>query len=502
MTIKKKIALSNIFMVVLPILVTWFGILLCLHTSLGSYWHTLISMYEDENGVQFAQSLMYNYQQELWNINWEQMHASNSTTEIPQNEEMTRLGNALEELGYRFEITKNGHTIYSNLSRQDVSIGRELVGQAMNDTKTLTASRYDVSVIKNTFWHGDHVFCITAIHPRKTDGQAVNVMQQYVLRYFIGFILLFVGVSMLANGLVSWWISKSILYPLNILSQGSKRIQEGQLDASIEYEKKDEFGKVCQDFEQMRLYLQESVQQRLEDEKRRKQLIAGISHDLRTPLTSISGYLDGLLEGIANTPQKQLRYLKAMQARTKTMVELLDSLSDYTRLGRDFHYDRQKVDLAQWIDDYVAGKQEENDNQNVEMIVQKPRDTVFVSIDSKEFQRVLDNLWSNTLKYREKDSCRILLRIRLMAYTNKVELVFQDDGPGVPKESLAHLFDSFYRVDDARKKSEEGSGIGLAVVQEIVEGHGGQVRAENRDGLAVILCLPLEGENDGESIDH
>ena len=162
MTIKKKIWLSNIFMVLIPILATTVVIVVCLNTTLGSYWHTLISMYSDENGVQFAQSMLYNYQKELWEFDWVLCKKADGSTEICPTAEMTAMGNALSELGYHFMITENGEQIYSNLSQQDIETGQEIAGEAMEHAKTLTATKYDVSVIKNTFWHGEKVFCITA----------------------------------------------------------------------------------------------------------------------------------------------------------------------------------------------------------------------------------------------------------------------------------------------------------------------------------------------------
>ena len=174
MTIKKKIRLSNIMMVLIPILFTAVVITVCLHTSLGSYWYTLESMYADENGIQFAQSMIYNYQKELWDFNWALCGPSDGSGEIRQSKEMTHLENKLSGMGYRFMITKNGKQIYSNLTEEDMRIGREVAGEAIDYAKTLTASRYEVSVIKNTFWHGEKIFCITAIHPQKTDGRMVN----------------------------------------------------------------------------------------------------------------------------------------------------------------------------------------------------------------------------------------------------------------------------------------------------------------------------------------
>lgn len=494
MTIKKKIRISNILMVLIPIVVTSVIIGVCLNTSLGSYWHTLESMYTDENGVQFAQSIMYNYQQELWNFNWVMCGKPDEDGQICQSEEMTRLGEAMAELGYRFMITKDGEQIYSNLSAEDLRIGRKVAGEAMDYAKTLTASRYEVSVIKNTFWHGEKAFCITAVHPEKTDGEAVDYLKNYLLRYAYGIVAFFVLLSMVINGILSWRLSRAILKPLQMLSLGTKEIREGNLDGRMQYEKKDEFGEVCQDFDEMRSFLKESVQQRLEDEKRRKDLITGISHDLRTPLTSISGYVDGLLDGIADTPEKRIRYLEAIRARAKTMVNLVESLSEYSRLDRNFRYHMETVDLVEYIGQYLEMAKPDTEKCQIEIEVSRRKGEYSVRLDTKEFKRIFDNLFTNTVKYREREASRVLISVRHTPDGRFTELVFQDDGPGVPQDSLGKIFDSFYRVDNSRKSSEKGSGIGLAVVREIVKGHGGTVRAENRSGLAVIIYIPVDSE--------
>lgn len=490
MTIKRKIWFSNVLMILIPILSTSIIVIVCLNTFLGSYWHTLISMYSDENGVQFAQSMLYNYQKELWEFDWIMCQKADGSREICPTAEMTDMGNALSELGYRFMITKDGIQIYSNLSEEDLAVGKKIAGESMENAKTLTATRYDVSVIKNTFWHGEKVFCITAIHPEKTDGSAVNYLKKYFFRYAVGILVFFVVLSMLINGVLYCWISRSVLRPLKLLRQGTRKIRDGNLDVPMQYDKKDEFGEVCRDFEDMRFYLQESVRQRLEDEKRRKDLIRGISHDLRTPLTSICGYLDGLLDGIADTKEKQQRYLKAIKTRTGNMVTLVESLSEYCRLDRDFRYHMEKVDLKEYIGQYLEQNHLYLEQNQIE-VESHIQEQCLVKLDTKEFKRIFDNLFTNTVKYREKETSRILISVKKALDVEKTELVIQDNGPGVPEEALEKLFDSFYRVDGARNRSETGSGIGLAVVKEIVLGHGGEIYAENRGGLAVIIRLPV-----------
>lgn len=503
MTIKKKIRLSNIMMVLIPILFTAIVINVCLHTSLGSFWYTLEAMYSDENSIQFAQSMIYTYQQELWENNWGQGVRTNTSGEIKRSDEMYHLENKLSGMGYQFMITKNEKLIYSNLTEEDMQAARSVAGDAIDTAKTLTASRHEVSVIKNTFYHGEKVFCITAVHRQKTDEGVVNYLKNYILKYLYGIIIFFVILTLFVNGISSWWISRSILKPLGRLSMATKEIREGNLDTSLKSQNKDEFGEVCRDFDEMRVYLKESVDQRLRDEKRRRSLITGISHDLRTPLTSISGYLDGLMDGIADTPEMRMRYLQAIKTRTGNLVSLVDSLSEYSRLDNGFRYRMEEGDFKEFVEQYLETCRPDAEHNQVEIEFMYGKETFPVQIDREEFKRVFDNLFTNTVKYRISEKSRIQISLKRTLTGTDIELVFQDDGPGVPGESLEQIFDSFYRVDDARTKSEKGSGIGLAVVKEIILGHGGNVQAENREGLAIIIHLPVAGEDiDGKNTDR
>ena len=492
MTIRQKVKVSNILMVLIPIVFTALVVGICLQTSLGSYWHTLQTMYSDENGVQFAQSMIYNYQQELWENNWGNETSPTSSTEIQHSEEMTHLEQKLSRLGYHFYIEKNGYEIFSNMTEEDKYAATSVAGEAVAHAKTLTASSYDISVIKNTFQHEDYTFCIVAVHRGDTDQRVIQYVKGYIFTYILGFAGLFIALSLGANILLSRWISASILRPLKAIHDGTKEIRDGNLDKPLVYQKPDEFGAVCRDFNQMRAYLRESVNQRLEDEQKRKDLIAGISHDLRTPLTSICGYADGLIDGIADTPEKQQRYYQAIKTRAGSMLELVESLSEYSRLNnREFQYHMQRGDLKVFIEQYLASFQEEGKRQFVEVDLQASDDSLPVQYDEKEFQRILDNLFTNTVKYRTKEHSVVRILLDRDEAAGVVRLVFRDDGPGVPEESLTRIFDSFYRVETSRKHAENGSGIGLAVVKEIVKGHGGSVTAQNQNGLAIKIELPL-----------
>lgn len=246
MTIKQKIKCSNVMMALIPIMLTAIIVAVCLQTSLGSYWYTLETMYQDENGIQSAQSLIYTYQQELWENNWGQGVHTDNPDGIKKNEKMNHLEEKLSRMGYHFLIRKDGNEIYSNIAEEEMETAKSVAGTAIESAKTLTASYHDVSVIKHTFFHGEKAFSIIAVHTGEMDQGVISYLQNYILKYLLGFIAAFLVLTVCVNGILSYWISKSVLVPLQKLSCGTKEIRDGNLDTGIQYGKKDEFGEVCQ----------------------------------------------------------------------------------------------------------------------------------------------------------------------------------------------------------------------------------------------------------------
>lgn len=483
LTLRRKIRISNILMVLIPIFISLLGVLLIAKTSMGSYWTTLEKMYLNENGIQSAQSLIYTYKIELWEKDWERM-------EFNPNENMTNLERTLADLGYGICIQMNGRQLYSTISDEDMAAAEAAAGSGLQTAKMLTASQKNVSVIKYTFYQDDNTCSITAVNNNRPEQAETSYLKAYILRYICLFALIFFALVIILNLVLSYWITASVLKPLQKLSIGAKEIRSGNLDYEIQYQKKDELGAVCQDFNEMRLYLKQSVDQRLEFEQRRRELITGISHDLRTPLTSIKGYLDGLLDGIASTEEMRQRYLQAIKIRTQDLERLVDSLSTYNRLENpSFRYRMQEINLKSFIEDYLTDSWDRLAADRVSVDFKYNRSQCMVMLDSSEWKRILDNLFSNTVRYRRKESSAV--NIELVSAEQEAEVCFADDGPGVPEKSLIFLFDSFYRTDEARSSAGNGSGIGLAVVREIVKGHGGTVWAENQNGLAIRITIPL-----------
>ena len=314
-----------------------------------------------------------------------------------------------------------------------------------------------------------------------------KALWRYILTAILGVAIL---VILLVGAYLSRLLSRQIIEPLSELRRAAAEIRRGNLDTAMTIRTQDEFGDACRDFDQMRLELKRSREQQRKYEQNRKELIAGISHDLSTPLTALKGYASGIIEGIAHTPEKQRHYVEMIYQAALTMEKLVDSLFLFSKLdlGRiPFHL--EPVVLQDYFKDFVAEKCQELRERGIDLKFQG-QSTACVSIDRMQFQRVIDNLLTNSWKYRRGD--RSGVKLILSDRENQLQLDFIDDGIGVGDEDLPKLFDSFYRTDPARSNVAKGSGLGLAIVKQIILGMKGTIWAEQNPagGLVIRIVLP------------
>lgn len=502
MTIQKKIVLSNLIMVFVPILLTSVFVLLWIQTAGQKYWKPLEEMYEDRNGVLSAQNIIYAYQEELWATNWVEIEGDEEGKEadeadsiqLVQTPKMTELRQELARMNYHFAVSIDGETVYSNLTESEIQEIRKMGGDVLSEADSVTLNDGKNSVIKSSFREGDETCSILAFNDGMAGSQmGESYLQKYVIPYLWGFLALLLGVIVLVNFLCSRWL-KTLLFPsVKNLGAGAKRVREGNLDEDIPVYRQDEMGEVCSEFNEMQHYLKESAEERVRYESGRKELISGISHDLRTPLTTIKGYVTGLLDGIADTEEQREEYLKAIQSRALDMETLLNQLSAYNKQGNpEFIYHMERTDLASYIGNYLRENAAYIKENAIQISFETEGENLQICLDSQEFKRILDNLFSNTVRYREKENSRISIRIEREDVF--VSLTVTDDGPGVPDEAVRNIFDSFYRLDSSRTKCSEGSGLGLAIVKQIVTAHRGIVYAQSHHGLSVIMKFPAAGQ--------
>lgn len=279
-----------------------------------------------------------------------------------------------------------------------------------------------------------------------------------------------------------------IMKPLEILGQGAKRIRENNLTEDIYYEGEEEFEEICHTFNDMQAHILEEQEKNRKYEKARTEMIAGISHDLRTPLTAIRGSIKGILDGVVREDRMKEKFLQTAYRRTGDMDILLNQLFYLSKLETgNMPLHLQKINLFSWISKYIKGKRSTLDGEEVEFTEKLEEVIEIALIDPEQFQRIFDNLLENSRKYGNVNPVQI--EITLKEKNDKFGIRFADNGQGVPNEKLPYIFDEFYRADASRNK-KEGNGLGLYIVKNLIESMGGQVWAKNESGFAVYIELP------------
>ena len=315
------------------------------------------------------------------------------------------------------------------------------------------------------------------------------------------FILLFladgvlcIAVLVIMSQIFTGNLVKHIMEPLDELAAGAKRIKENDLTEDINYSGDIEFENVCDTFNKMQKHILREQEKNRKYEKARTDMIAGISHDLRTPLTAIRGTIKGLMDGIASTPEKQDRFLETAYRRTGEMDLLLNQLFYLSKIETgNMPITLRKIEISSFIKNYVQAKQGLMETGKEELVEETKEITAEVAVDPEQLQRIFDNLLENSRKYGEKVPLK--MKIDLRKTPGGILIRFSDNGVGVPENKLPYVFDEFYRVDESRNK-KEGNGLGLYIVKYLIEVMGGTVRAENEDGFVVSMELPL-GERKG-----
>lgn len=290
------------------------------------------------------------------------------------------------------------------------------------------------------------------------------------------------------------WLYRSIVKPLDILTVATQHIKEGDLDYSIRGETDDEMGQLCNDFEEMRTHLKELIEVRMQYERDTADLIGNISHDLKTPLTTIKGYSEGIMDGVADSDEKREKYIKMIYSKACEMAVLVDELAFYTKLDfNEIPYDFEHVEVNGYFDACAEELEIDLELKGFSFSYENLSrdDNMTIVADREQMMRVINNLISNSVKYMDKKNGEIGLRIKREGKNFIVEVF--DNGMGIPEDDLQKIFDRLYRADSSRNSKRGGSGLGLAICKKIVEEHDGKIWAESRlgEGTSLFFSLPV-----------
>ncbi len=320
-------------------------------------------------------------------------------------------------------------------------------------------------------------------NPRTVEKMRFNDFMDIFMSFAIGVIIILTvwGAVRLA--------SRAVLRPLGALSGAARQINQGNLDFTVPASPVKEVNEFAQAFDQMRAGLRESVQKQAELEQERKLFISAIAHDLRTPLSSVRGYLEGLRDGVANTEEKRQRYVSVALEKTGTLEHLIESLFAYTKaeyLAGSMQ--REELELGALLREAAEAFQPAARSKGIHLEFDEAPDPCRVNGDRHMLSRVVSNLLDNALRYTPEGGT---VTLGWRGGLEHVRFWVADTGPGIPPEDLGRVFQPLYRGDKARGSRTGGAGLGLAITTRLVEAHRGKVTAENKDGTVITVTLPL-----------
>ncbi len=321
----------------------------------------------------------------------------------------------------------------------------------------------------------------------RTSGVVLDATQQRLADYLVSsFLLILFTIAALLL-----WVYHGVSARIDQLARAADNIREGNLDAEINIKGRDELSVVGEAFEEMRLQLKADALEKVAAENNQKQLISNIAHDLKTPLTAIRGYAEGLRDGVANTPEKQEAYLRTIQSKADEINRLINELTMYSKLDmNDIPYNYRLLSVGAYFADVAEEIGVDMESQGMELSYKNfvPEETVVIA-DPVQLGRAIHNVISNSVKYRGEMPLRVQMRIKDVGDFIQVEL--EDNGKGISPKDLPYVFDRTFRGDESRTSSVGGSGIGLSIVKKIIEDQGGQVWVTSEEDVGTVMYMAL-----------
>lgn len=313
------------------------------------------------------------------------------------------------------------------------------------------------------------------------------ISKKLMIDMFIAIIV----ILMFTGFMLTRWLYRSMIVPMNTLNKAMQSIAEGNFEYRISTTYKGEVGELYKNYDDMRLRLKESADEKIHQEEQNRELISNISHDLKTPITAIKGYVEGIMDGVADTPEKVDKYMKTIYTKAIDMDRLINELTTYSKLNSNrIPYNFHRINLAEYFDDCRADISLELESKNIVLNYSNlvSADALIIA-DPEQLKRVVNNIVSNSLKYMDKKDG--VIDIRILDEVDSVRVEIEDNGKGISARDLPNIFERFYRTDASRNSSKGGSGIGLSIVKKIIEDHGGYIWATSKEGEGTCMHFVL-----------
>ncbi len=401
----------------------------------------------------------------------------------------------LEEVNHRLEEKSS----YLVVRRADILtyIGADAASSLLMELPGYGEA--DSSVNSGMYIDGEEQALIKQIdfqYPDSTEGSAfivtlIDDTVPEIKTLLADAMIAIVMILVLTACMLTIWIYTSMINPIKKLQLAAQNIKEGNLDFTVEAESGDEIGELCRSFEEMRQRLKDSAEEKIASEKESRALISNIAHDLKTPITALKGYAEGIMDGVADTEEKRDRYIRTIYNKANEMDTLLNELTLYSKIDTNrIPYNFAKLNVSAYFSDCIEELSLDLETKNIGLAYFNYADEgVQIIADPEQLKRVINNIVGNSVKYLDKP--KGLINIRIKDVGDFIQVEIEDNGRGIAARDLPYIFDRFYRGDASRNSSTGGSGIGLSIVKKIIEDHGGKIWATSKEDMGTVMYFVI-----------
>ena len=486
MKLKTRLVIAFFTIIIIPVLMAAMMVSMVCHYQIGvvekNYGITGTTISDFTNSMQVLARVTEKPYHELKDM-------SEQASEMEDATELDQFNKKLENKNAYLLVRKDGTIVYTGSDDDRVkAVIEQLPGYGDTDTTSENG----------IYLGGDAEALVKQVDFRYDDGNkgsafivsdVSNVIPE-VGQFFCEILIGIVVILILTSAVLIIWIYRAVMGPIGKMQTAAQNIKDGNLDFELKPEADDELGKLCQSLEEMRGRLKDSAEEKLKYDKESKELISNISHDLKTPVTTIKGYAEGIIDGVADTPEKMDKYIKTIYNKANDMNVLINELSLYSKIDSNIiPYNFEKININSYFKDCVDEIGADLEQRGMMFSYRNYcAANVMVTADPEQLKRVINNIINNACKYNNKAKGKV--GITLTEYDRKVQVAIKDNGIGISKEDLPHIFRRTYRADMSRN-SAGGSGLGLSICKKIIEEHGGEIWAESklRAGTTIFFTL-------------
>lgn len=381
----------------------------------------------------------------------------------------------------------DGNMVYGTLDKKIIEDKNDLVTN-INSTKSLDGKSFAriIPILdKDSNIKGAVVLNYRLVSTQKNHSNVLSLLCNSMI--FLPFIFIIIFTFIYAKKL-----SKDINQPVNILLDASEKIKNQDLDFTIEYNENNEFTKLCNAFEDMRVNLKDSLIKQWDLEEKRHENISNIAHDLKTPLTIVSTYSEALIDGTVKE-EKFKNYVEVIKRNNERALILLDDMNKLSNIENpNFVLEPIEINIIEFLKlkekDYKLLCEEKGIDFKINIIDSREKNFID-KFDIKSLEQILDNCISNSIRYTEKGES---IELNILCKDKEIEFSIIDTGKGFSNEDLKNLFNKFYKGDKSRSFTTGHSGLGMYIAKTMVEKHGGKIKAENNNPKGAIINFNIK----------